>query len=83
MARAVTTIETKLMINTTEVGKTEGRNLLVVFGVAGDEGEFSGWFSGFRRSPDDVWGFDCSMWQVVDRSELGDVENEPAVNELA
>ena len=51
-------------------------------GVAGDEREFRGRFSGFRGSPDNIGGFNASVRQMVDAGELRDIKNEAAIVEL-
>lgn len=83
VARTVAAEHTELVVDTAEVGETEGGNLGVVLGVTSDEREFGGRFGGFRGGPDDVGGFDGSMREMVNGSELGNVEHETVIIELA
>lgn len=68
VAGAVATIHAELVIDAAEISQAEGGNVLVVGGVASDEGELGGRLGGLGRSPDDVGGLDGSVGEVVDGS---------------
>lgn len=51
-------------------------------GIAGDERELRRRFGGFGGGPDDVWGFDGSMGEMINGGEFGDIEDEAVVGEL-
>ena len=53
------------MVDAAEVGETEGGDVLVVGGVAGDKGELGGGFGGFGGGPDDVGSFYGGVGEVV------------------
>ena len=65
VAGAIATEQAELVVDAAEVGEAEGGDVLVVGGVAGDEGELGGGFGGFGGGPDDVGGLYGGVGEVV------------------
>ena len=42
-----------------------------------------GWFGGFAGCPDNVWSFHVGVWEVINRSEFGDIQDKAIVSKLA
>ena len=83
VAGAVTAEETKLVIDTAEIGETKGGDVFVFGGIASEDGELGGGLGGLRCSPDDIRRLYGSVREVVDGGEFGDVQDEAVVGELA
>ena len=73
VAGTVTAEETKLVIDTAEIGEAEGGDVFVLGGIAGEDGELGGGLSGLRRGPDDIRCLYRGVREVVDGGEFGDV----------
>ena len=71
------------MINAAEISETEGGYILIVSRITSDERKFGGRLGGLRGSPDDVWSFYGSVWQVIDGGQLRNVQNKTMIGELA
>ena len=83
VARAVATKEPELVVYTAEVSKSKSGDVFVFGGSTSEHWELCGWFSGFREGPDDVWSFDRSVGEMINRGELGDIKNETVIGKLA
>ena len=83
VARAVTAQHAKLMFNAAEVGEAKGGDVFVVSWITGEHRKLGRWFGGFAGCPDNVWSFHVGVWEVINRSEFGDIQDKAIVGKLA
>ena len=61
MSRPVGSIQAELLIDPTEIGQTEGADLVVHRPVSSEHWQFAGWFGSFGARPDDIGRLDIGM----------------------
>ena len=83
VAGTISSEHTELVVDAAEICEAKGGDLFVVGGGTGDKGKLGGGFGGFRGGPDDIWGLYGGMGEVIDGGELGNIEDEAAIGELA
>ena len=83
MAATVFAVHAELMLDTAEIRETKCGKILVVARVAGKHWKLGWWLSSLAGGPDDVWRLHIHVWEVIDASELGDIQNEAMIGELA